>query len=334
MRSARSGIISGFSLVELLVVIGILSVLLGLLLPAVQMARESARQKSCLNHCRQFAIANQNFAGVHQKFPRYWSNARWNSPNYSADRGLFVVVLPYLEMNSLYHEFSPTTFVHSPINQSARAMVPSIYQCPSGLGIAELPDVSEKFDGDSIPGNLSWTMDYTGAGSVYAGSVPLSARESAGSTGARLPELRDGLSNTVLGWESSGDRLYRTTRGDTGPVMVASDFFGVPLGCIGETHGLYCSDKISTHMAFGYGWVGLGAGTVIGFQADGLATVANQPGLRCLNMTNHGKAPFAHHPGGLNVWVGDGSTRFVSEEMDSQVFSRAVIIADGFINEF
>lgn len=325
---------AGFSLVELIVVLGIFSILMGLLLPAIQMARESARGKSCMNHCRQLAIANQNYAGAHQKFPRIWSNARWDSPNYTADRGLFVVLLPYLEMNSLYQEFDSSTYAHRPINQDARAKVPGIYQCPSGLGIAELRDVSERFDGVGIPGNLSWTMDYAGAGSAFVGLHSLTGSHSAGPTGARLAEIRDGLSNTILGWESAGDRLYRTALGDSGTILLAYDFPGLPGFCIAETHGVYCTTKPASVGAFMYSWAGLGTGLVMGYLADGTRTHADQSGLRCINMSNESNAPFSHHPGGVHVWMGDGSTRFVSEEIDSQVLSLAVIIADGQINEF
>ncbi len=58
---------NAFSLVESIIVIGIVSILMALLLPAIQTARESARQRQCLNHCRQFAIANQNYVTTHPK---------------------------------------------------------------------------------------------------------------------------------------------------------------------------------------------------------------------------------------------------------------------------
>ncbi|MDP1561337.1 MAG: DUF1559 domain-containing protein [Pirellulaceae bacterium] len=324
----------GFSLIELIVVLGIISILMGLLLPAVQMVRESARQRSCMNHCRQFAIANQNYAGIHQKFPRVWSNARWDSPDYTADRGLFVVLLPYLEMESLYHEFDVSTYAHSPVNQAARAKVPSFYQCPSGLGLAELQNVSERFDGTGIAGNLSRTMDYTGAGGVDAGLLPSNARTSSGATGARLAEIRDGLSNTILGWESSGDRFYRTVPGDTGPILIATDFPGMRGICIAETYGVYCTTKPASVNAFLFSWAGWGAGTIMGYSPDGALIHPNQPGVQTINKSNVSNAPFSQHPGGVHVWMGDGSTRFVSEEIDSQVLSLAVIIADGQINEF
>ncbi len=323
---------SGFSLIELIVVLGIVSILMGLLLPAVQMVRESARQRSCMNHCRQLAIAHQNYAGLHQKFPRIWSNARWDSPEYTADRGLFVVLLPYLEMEPLYQEFDVSTYAHSPVNQAARAKVPSFYQCPSGLGIAELRHVSERFDGNGIAGNLAWTMEYAGSGGVASGLRPLTASESTGATGARLAEIRDGLSNTVLGWESSGDHAYRTIQRGSGTELIASVLPSMSSGCIVETHGVYCTKKVASMSSFLYSWAGLGTGMVSGYHTNGNA--ADQRGLRCINISNEYKAPFSHHPGGVHVWMGDGSTRFVSEEIDSQVLSLAVIIADGQINEF
>ncbi len=334
-RVVRVGAIRpGVSLIELMLVFGVISILMGLLLPAVQMVRESARQRSCMNHCRQLAIANQNYTGVHQKFPATRANARWDSQEYLADRGLFVVLLPYVDLDSLYQAFDTSTFANSPRNQSARAEVPRIYRCPSGLGLAELTDVSERFDGDGIAGNLAWTMEYKGAGGVFDGLQPSTGRASKGATGVRLSQVRDGLSNTILGWESSGDRSYRRVQGSNGMELIATSFPDMPGFCIIGTDAIHCTTKPASVASSVYSWVGLGTGLVYGFEENGRRTYPNLPGLRCINMSNTFGTPFSHHPGGVHVWMCDGATRFVSEEVDSQVFSRAVIIADGQINDF
>jgi len=339
-RNRRFAHRHAFSLVELLVVIGILFILMALILPAVQMARESARQRQCLNHCRQFAIANQNYVTTHQKFPTYWKNAIWDSPNHKADRGLFVVLLPYLELEVLYNQFDLTTFANSPTNQAPRLSLPPIYQCPSGLGVAELALVAERWDGDGIVGNRSMTMDYAGAGRLDDSlRRPFNPKTNLGAAGARLSTIRDGLSNTILGWESSGDRRYLTVRQGTGTstgVLVASDFneMSEVSYCMVESNRMFCSSKRASALACVYGWGGFGLGLLSGLAPDGGRNSPLVSGTRCINKTNMIKAPFSHHPGGVNVWMADGSTRFVDEEIDSRIFALSVVIADGEITEF
>ena len=87
----------GFTLVELLVVIAIIGILVGILLPAVQMVRESARRTQCLNNLRQLGLAVQNYEGSHKQIP----------PSRPADRFLTwpVLLMPFLEANNLYQRF-------------------------------------------------------------------------------------------------------------------------------------------------------------------------------------------------------------------------------------
>ncbi len=94
--------LSGFTIVELLVVIGIIGVLIGLLLPAVQKAREAARRMSCSNNLKQLGLALHNFQDARKVYPSAWKtvqpDARGNIHGWSAQAQL----LPYLEESSLY----------------------------------------------------------------------------------------------------------------------------------------------------------------------------------------------------------------------------------------
>jgi prepilin-type N-terminal cleavage/methylation domain-containing protein/prepilin-type processing-associated H-X9-DG protein len=105
----------GFTLVELLVVIAIIGVLVALLLPAVQAARESARRMQCANNLKQMGLAFTNYHDTNKWFPpgAVWSNtgAAIPSPgNFANNRGSFFIrILPYVEQQSLYNLFDFNT---------------------------------------------------------------------------------------------------------------------------------------------------------------------------------------------------------------------------------
>ena len=96
----------GFTLVELLVVITIISVLMGLLLPAVQAAREAARRTQCRNKLKQIGLALHSYHGQHNAFP---SGGRLLDGDFAKSVSWQVLVLPYLELNNLYNTIQPTS---------------------------------------------------------------------------------------------------------------------------------------------------------------------------------------------------------------------------------
>ena len=107
-RALRAGK-AGFTLVELLVVIAIIGVLVALLLPAVQAAREAARRMSCQNHIRQWAIAMQNMHDATKALPE--------GTRASPTRRVWVVYTwPYVENQSLAKTFDQTKEFHVPPN--------------------------------------------------------------------------------------------------------------------------------------------------------------------------------------------------------------------------
>ncbi len=98
----------GFTLVELLVVIAIIGILIALLLPAVQAARESARQTQCQNHLKQIALAIQNYHAAQGNFPPGATQFSLDS-NSHGTHSFLVTILPYLELTALYEKVEDTS---------------------------------------------------------------------------------------------------------------------------------------------------------------------------------------------------------------------------------
>ena len=134
----------GFTLIELLVVIAIIAVLIGLLLPAVQAAREAARRIQCVNNLKQMGLAFHNYASAIQSFPSgeisRLVNPSWTIPAGNCNAaptelgpgwGLFALTAPYLEQQALANAINFNLTIPDPANATARGVKVSVYVCPS-----------------------------------------------------------------------------------------------------------------------------------------------------------------------------------------------------------
>ena len=176
-RSRRAA----FTLIELLVVIAIIGVLVALLLPAVQQAREAARRTQCKNNLKQMGLALHNYVDSHQGFPpgvvSLLSNPTWVMPagqcNASPDDlgpgwSFFARMLPYLEEGNFYNSINFNLPVNDPANDTARQTVVRAFRCPSDSG-QQLISVYDCGNPPSVSNTATDIMD--AASSSYVGSL-------------------------------------------------------------------------------------------------------------------------------------------------------------------
>jgi prepilin-type N-terminal cleavage/methylation domain-containing protein len=205
MRGDFSSPRRAFTLVELLVVIAIIGVLVALLLPAVQAAREAARRSQCANNLRQMGIAMHNYHDTFLKLPFGWSDrgAGWST-----------MILPYIEQKPLWDtlgfaEADNWDSANTP-NQRACATYITTYRCPS-MGVIPKHITNQSIP-DRVPasyrGVASSTADSDDQSTSKVGrSLELKDLEGVffGCSQIRMAEIADGTSNTFMIGESRFD---------------------------------------------------------------------------------------------------------------------------------
>ena len=178
---------NGFTLVEVLVVIAIIGLLVALLLPAVQAAREAARRMSCTNHLKQIGLALQNYEGTNRCLP----SARTGSPHlWSAQ----AQILPYLEGGNVYQTINFNYGVLDPTNVDAvKAIIPT-YLCPSDTQARLHPN----FGPNNYVANAGTGLQNGGSFRDYGpeGTQPIDGVFYDRSA-VRFADITDGLSNTA-----------------------------------------------------------------------------------------------------------------------------------------
>ena len=198
----------GFTLVELLVVIAIIGILVAMLLPAVQMAREAARAAQCKNNFRQLGLALHMYHDIFGRLPAGWIA---DDPEGEPGWGWTAALLPFLEQQNLDQTIVKTQPIAAPVNQPARETALSILRCPSD-GEDDLFEIGG--GGTSDPNVDVGTPLFRIARSNYVGvfgtiEIEDSPSRSDGTfyhnSRVKFADVKDGLSNTlVIGERDSG----------------------------------------------------------------------------------------------------------------------------------
>ncbi|EAQ80159.1 DUF1559 domain-containing protein [Blastopirellula marina] len=288
---------SGFTLVELLVVIAIIGVLIALLLPAVQQAREAARRMRCTNNLKQLGLAIHNYHDVLGCFPLIGSLG--GTPVSAPERSAFVALLPYLELSNLEDQYNYDEAWHHADNLPIAASVPEALVCPSAPGGGE----------QTVAGSA--TSDY-----AYCYS-PFNAADQYNAPGKSFfqyndkigfRDVTDGLTNTICMYESAGRaHWWAKNQQEPGGASTPTIYTGYGTN-YGEEREAWTSNVLGTYFAPVLVTPPMTAGEE--------PTITLFAGSEVMNVTNLYSAPYAFHPGGMNILLGDGSVRFAPETIN------------------
>jgi prepilin-type N-terminal cleavage/methylation domain-containing protein len=313
-RIVRRKIHFGFTLIELLVVISIISLLMALLLPAVQSAREAARRAQCANNLKQIGIAlhayhdlfgSLPFGRITSYDPRF---AGTNPPCTTriVDKGLLVMILPQMDQGPLYNAVNQSLTIVGRENRSVHAVSIQTYACPSDT------EAGRPRDGDLIEmahyglatPDERLTMTFTSYSGCY-GSFDIDAIATP-ENGCVIPPRLKAQANGCFS-DASPISMVSITDGLSNTIIVSEK-------ATTRFRGLDDDQSIFRR----YGWY------FTGNWGDTLFTTFYPPNMikrvAAVAGVTHTRAASSLHPGGLHVLMGDGSTRFVKETIQSWPF--------------
>jgi prepilin-type N-terminal cleavage/methylation domain-containing protein/prepilin-type processing-associated H-X9-DG protein len=286
---------TGFTLVELLVVIAIIGTLMGLLLPAVQSAREAGRRNTCTNNINQLAKAVINHDGQKQSIPGWRNLPRFTTGMLTPSWP--VMLLPYLERTDIYRLWESGN--NSPGGYLA------IFVCPTApTSDQATPWICYAANGGS--GQLNGTSPVKGDG-VFFDAVGGGASYSAVRMNLDVISSADGASNTLMFSEKCGSQ--------TPAISVWS---GTIPAITGSSSLMFvCSSGSTTPPLFGI------AGTVLNIGSDKVVNPLDD-GEAGVPPGGYHSRPSANHPGGVVAAFADGHTVFLKDSIPSYVYAQLV----------
>lgn len=326
MRIPKSPPRTAFTLIELLVVVAIIAVLLGLLLPAVQKARESANRASCQNNLKQIGLALHGYHDSKGYFP---GNQRPFATSSVRERW-FTKILPYLDQGNIYSKYDETTNWDSPANLPFTSTFLKVAVCPSAPEPNRLDSNPAGPLGWAAPGTVAAT-DYGALYGVHNTFLQANGFTTQNWEGmltkvdgrhVTTAEVTDGTSNTIFVAESAGRPfLY-----NQGGVRQNASF-----QIQGVNGGGWCRPA-SDLWLIGSSKDGTQVGGPFTINAtngfDHQQQYPLQIGSPPLGVDPSGQI-FAFHPGGANVLFADGSVRLLDQSIAPGIIGSLVTRAGG-----
>ena len=338
----------GFTLIELLVVIAIIGVLVGLLLPAVQQAREAARRSSCTSQVKQLALACHTYADSQKAFPagQGGTYTKWVAPGISHGGRLSWIasVMPFMEQQSIADVIAanPNRSVWWNGFKYGRAGIgnPTFLRCPSDTQPTVnagqyAPTNYLGCYGDSTknlrqryfmnqPAGQRWKEAYRGAfgNATYPLNSETTPKANAVKWGAEFQEFTDGLSNTAMiseGCVGNGRQNISATNEDyrTAEAIGVAGVRNNPSACLAVRDGQKFAAGTTLHSIKGGNYADgyisrTGFNTVLPPNSPSCGVVQNPVNW------NHGVlSASSYHPGGVVLAMADGGTRFVNDNIDA-----------------
>ncbi|HVJ81480.1 MAG TPA: DUF1559 domain-containing protein [Planctomycetia bacterium] len=351
-RSPRA-LRSGFTLIELLVVVAIIGVLIALLLPAVQMARETARRSQCVNNLKQIGLGLHNYLDAFGTLPPSVATTYYGTAFYWHSWSIHARLFPYLEAGAKYDAANFDVDASNSANTSSINSLRGVWLCPSDVK-GEEKRASKGYDNTNYGFNRGhW---YTWGG-PNASAKPVSPFYP--NSKVKPAHIVDGMSKTLFAAEVKARIWYirhctnfdtwtpATQPGpDVGPENIPA--YGSCAG--GESkdtlHGEW-HNGADHHSGFTTAYtpnrktggtivnptVDVGAspypaGTVLD-DVDITGRREQQAGVAGYVGTYSAITSRSYHPGGVNSLFGDGSVRFVSDSVNGWVWRAAASIAGG-----
>jgi prepilin-type N-terminal cleavage/methylation domain-containing protein len=304
-----------FTLVELLVVIAIIGVLIALLLPAVQAAREAARRTECANNIKQIGIAMESYHTARRKFPPNWGMGTGAS---MVGHSWLTYIMPYTELRQVYDEIEIGAPLGAQTSNPAQKVVP-LFNCPSDdhdgtmANQALGPGTSYGVTNYKAVAGANWGMEGQRPLSLVSASLRYRKRD-AGFRG-RYADSYDGFDH--------GDGLICRGQGSAkGPLIPTSKRNSRD----GDANTLAIGEAVPEWCAWSV-WYWYDGSTA----TCGLPLNYQKPGvIRSQNADDkaHTYSFMSRHPDGAVFGVADGHTEFISVEIELDVY-RALATIDG-----